>query len=144
MKNDLINYSDIPIIIPTFNILLLPNGHIDLSIFNCKCTALVLWGYNLTSNVGYPKFDQVISNLITLSPYYYGIVVGLILSDASLRQGKSNWNVQLHLKQSSDPSDLWFVFNFFLICIVILPPPTPFPEGGDSRAGCAGKGVGGT
>ena len=70
IHNNLYYYSNIPSIIPTFEILLLPNSHIELSIFNCQCTGLILWRSNLTSNVGYPSFDPIIRNLIVLPPYY--------------------------------------------------------------------------
>jgi len=53
-------------------------------------------------------------NPTRLPAYYYGIVVGLILSDGYYlkKQGKLNWNAQLYLKQSLDHfSYLWFTFS---------------------------------
>jgi len=79
---------------------------------NNNCTALVIWGSNLTSNVGYPKFTKLINNIITLPPYYYDIIVGLILSDAWLHKGKPHWNAQLQFKQSLNHFPyFWYVFN---------------------------------
>lgn len=75
--------------------------------------ALVVWGKNLTSQVGNPRFSNEINNMIKLSPYAHSVCVGIILSDAWIEFAQSHSiNARLGFKQSISHSDyLMFVFN---------------------------------
>ena len=50
-----------------------------------QCTALVIWGKNLTSSVGSGRLTKQVRNMIKLPPYQQSVITGLILSDAWLR-----------------------------------------------------------
>jgi hypothetical protein len=78
-----------------------------------KCTDLVLWGNYLTSNVGYPRFNKLVSNMIELSSYTEGVVVGVILSDGWLTFATSHAvNARLGFQQSlAHFHYFWFVFT---------------------------------
>lgn len=61
---------------------------IDLSglfLTYCESTDVVLWGEILPSNVGVPRFSPSISSIVSLPIHIKGIIVGLILSDASIQ-----------------------------------------------------------
>jgi len=63
----------------------------------------VVWGSNLSSNVGYPRFTKVVSYMIELPFYIKSIIYGLILSDGYIGfASKSNLNARLSFKQSFD------------------------------------------
>jgi len=63
--------------------------------------ALVLWGTNLSSTVGFPKYSQFIRNIIKLPPFHKDVVIGLILSDCWLQfSSPAAKNVRLGFKQS--------------------------------------------
>ncbi len=40
--------------------------------------ALVIWGTNFSSSVGYERFSKQVSNMIVLAPYQYSIIIGLV------------------------------------------------------------------
>ena len=48
------------------------------------CTAVVVWGTNFTSSVGFHRFSKLISSTVSLPPNYMGVCVGLLLSDGWL------------------------------------------------------------
>lgn len=77
-----------------------------------ECTALVIWGTNLSSTVGYGRFTKIVSNMIKLPPYQHSVVIGLLLSDGWLSFPNAyNKNVRLGFEQSGDHSEyFWFVF----------------------------------
>lgn len=52
------------------------------SITNNKCIDIVPYGYYLTGTIHYPRYNIILQHMVNLTPYLYGIVVGLILSDA--------------------------------------------------------------
>jgi hypothetical protein len=83
------------------------------STISFDCTDLVVWGSNLSSNVGFPRFSPLISSMISLPLHVKGIIVGLILSDASLRFVHPRVkNCTLSFQQSlSHCSYFLFVFN---------------------------------
>ena len=79
---------------------------------NSNCTSLVVFGSNLQSNVDYGRFSPSLANVIVLTEYLYGVVIGLLLSDAWLMRNNSNSNSRLAIKQSlNNFGYLWFVFN---------------------------------
>lgn len=49
---------------------------------NTKCKSLVIYGYNLYSNVGYNKYTNIISYIVNIPNKQLGLITGLILSDA--------------------------------------------------------------
>lgn len=76
-------------------------------------TSLVLWGSNLTSQVGTGRFTKQISNMIQLPPHQKSVIIGLLLSDGWLIiASKTSKNARLGFAQSLAHSGyLWFVFN---------------------------------
>lgn len=56
-----------------------------LSTIHCDCTDIVVWGDNLPSNVGKPRFSPLISSMISFPPFTKTVIVGLMLSDAGIR-----------------------------------------------------------
>jgi cytochrome c oxidase subunit 1 len=49
---------------------------------NTSCLSLVPHGSNLGSTVGYPNFTKILQHMVLIQPYLYGVIVGLLLSDA--------------------------------------------------------------
>lgn len=76
--------------------------------------SLVVWGKNLTSSrrEGKGRFTKAVSDMIQLTSYNKGVVVGLLLSDGWITSTSiSNKNSRLGFKQSlSHSSYVWFVF----------------------------------
>jgi len=81
-------------------------------IIYCDNTDLVPWGKELCSNVGYPRFGNLVSSMIELPPHIKGLIVGLILGDAGLSiANKTNGNARLCFSQSlSHFRYFWSVF----------------------------------
>ena len=61
---------------------------------NEECRALVEYGGNLGSNIGY-KFNNFILNNIYLTQDLTGILVGIILGDGSIRRPGKKGNPQI-------------------------------------------------
>lgn len=57
----------------------------DLLFTYCESTDVVLWGEKLPSNVGVSRFSPLISSIVNLSIPIKGIIISLILSDASIQ-----------------------------------------------------------
>jgi hypothetical protein len=68
---------------------------------------------NLTSSVGLGRYTKQISQMVKLPPFYYSVIVGLILSDGWLVFAYiTNKNARLGFKQSLvNFGYFWFVFN---------------------------------
>lgn len=49
-----------------------------------KNLSLVVWGTNLTSQVGTGRFIKQVSNMIALPSYQKSVIIGLLLSDGWL------------------------------------------------------------
>jgi len=99
-----------------FTILLVmisPFNCFELSTIHCDCTDLVVWGQNLYSNVGNPRFSPLVSSMISLPPHIQGIIVGEVLSDAGLGFAHSRAkNCRLGFQQSlSHFGYFWSVFT---------------------------------
>jgi len=80
---------------------------------NNLSNSVVVWGINLTSQVGRGRITKQESNMIKLAPYQKSIIIGLLLSDGWLTiASKTTKNARLGFKQSLDRSTyVWFVFN---------------------------------
>lgn len=78
-----------------------------------KNLSLVVWGTNLTSQVGTGRFIKQVSDMIALPSYQKSVIIGLLLSDGWLTiPVKNRKNARLGFKQSvSRATYLWFVFN---------------------------------
>lgn len=74
---------------------------------------LVVWGSNLTSQVGRGRLTKVVSNNIKIPPYQYSVIIGLILSDGwVIIPRKDRKNARTGFKQAlSNSSYLWHVFS---------------------------------
>jgi F-type H+-transporting ATPase subunit a len=59
----------------------------SLSKSSKNCTAVVLWGSNLSSTVGL-RFTDKLRNIVFFPSFVYSVIVGLILSDGHLQKGK--------------------------------------------------------
>lgn len=76
--------------------------------------SLVVYGSNLSSNVGYPRYNKLISSQINLPPHLKGVVIGLILSDGWISfSSVESKNARLGFKQSFPLhyEYFWYVFN---------------------------------
>jgi hypothetical protein len=77
--------------------------------------SLVVWGTNLTSQVGKGRFSKQVAKMIILPPYQNSVIIGLLFSDGWLTiASKTHKNARLGFKQSlSHANYVWFVFNEF-------------------------------
>ena len=62
--------------------------------------SLVPWGNNLFSSVGIKNISKEERDMIKLPKFQYSVIIGLILSDASLGYSNRSINAKLTLKQS--------------------------------------------
>lgn len=91
---------------------MLTNSVFKSSLLNSN--SLVIYGSNLSSNVGYPRFNKLTSSLIFLPPYIKGVVIGLLLSDGWIAfSSAGSKNARLGFKQSfpANYKYFWYVFN---------------------------------
>ena len=74
--------------------------------------SLVIWGTNLVSSIGSGRLSKQQREMIKLTPYLLGVVVGLLLSDGWLyHSNSSSKNATLGFKQSvSHFHYFWFTF----------------------------------
>lgn len=79
---------------------------------NNECTDLVLYGHYLTGTMHYPRYNVIVQHIVSLPPYLYGVVVGIILSDGWITKKHVNGQVRLFLKQSIQNS--YYLFYSFL------------------------------
>jgi len=80
---------------------------------NTTCFDLVVFGSNLSSTVGYPRYTRIVRYMSALSYNLKPILVGLLLSDGWL--WRKNNNVVLFGFKQSMPNFkyLWFIFTCF-------------------------------
>ena len=80
---------------------------------NNRCKEIVLWSSNQASTVNYPKFTTIVRHMVNISPNFYSMLGGLLISDAWLQINKSG-STRFFFKQSMANSYLvLFVFNKF-------------------------------
>ncbi|RUP48315.1 hypothetical protein BC936DRAFT_144719 [Jimgerdemannia flammicorona] len=81
---------------------------------NSNNTSLVPFGSNPSSNVGKPMFSRLVASMVILTPFVFGVVIGLLLSDGYLQflNSRTAVNVALGISQSlAHFKYLWFVFT---------------------------------
>jgi len=107
------------------------------SVIYAEGTDLVVWGSNLSTNVGYPRFSKLVSNIISLSPYVKGVIIGLILGDAWISYStKHHKNAHLAFKQSvAHFAYFWSVFTILSHYCSSLPFSTFSSQGGKNFFG---------
>jgi hypothetical protein len=66
---------------------------------NTNCSSLVIYGSNITSTIGYPKFTSILRNTVNISPFVKNIIIGILISDGWLQRNKSG-HTRLGFKQS--------------------------------------------
>jgi hypothetical protein len=67
-----------------------------------ECRALMVWGTNLTSQVGTGRFTKQVSNMIKLPAYQKSVIIGLLLSDGWLTMATTtSKNARLGFGQSA-------------------------------------------
>jgi len=79
-----------------------------------SCLALVPWGVHLSSTVGTKLISKQERNMVKFPSFQFGVIIGLLLSDAWLQLQPKNRSINSHLcfKQSLDKSKyVWFVFS---------------------------------
>lgn len=78
---------------------------------NQDCTDIVPFQTNISSTTNFPRYNIILQHLVCLTPYLYGVVVGIMLSDGWIRKEHKNGQVRLFLKQSINNSEyLFFTF----------------------------------
>jgi len=89
------------------------NNKISYNIKTSGGTDLVVWGCNLSSSVGLGLISKQARNMISLPPYQFSVVVGLLLSDAWFHFSSSrSKNAYLGFAQSYDHSKyILFIFS---------------------------------
>jgi hypothetical protein len=78
------------------------------------CLSLVLWGVNLPSGVTNKLISKQERDMVRIPSYQYGVIIGLLLSDAWLQLQTKQRSINSHLgfKQALDKSKyVWFVFT---------------------------------
>jgi len=67
-----------------------------------ECRALMVWGTNLTSQVGTGRFTKQVSNMIKLPAFQKSVIIGLLLSDGWLTMATTtSKNARLGFGQSA-------------------------------------------
>lgn len=76
-------------------------------------TSIVVWGTNLSTNVGYPRFSPLVSNMVILPSQMLSLFTGLLLSDGWLfLASKRSINACFGFSQSfAHFGYLWHVFT---------------------------------
>lgn len=68
---------------------------------------LVIWGTNLSSTIGYPRYNSQLRNQIQIPSHILNIFIGIILSDANISQS-SKIAARLQFKQSIKHNEYFF------------------------------------
>jgi hypothetical protein len=90
------------------------------NIYTCK--ALVPYGTNLSSTVGYPRLTALERKSLTIPNNITPIFIGIILSDASLSISSYKGNARLQFKQNIKHIK-YFYFVFFKLGHYCSKPP---------------------
>ena len=83
-------------------------------LINNECTDLVPYGYYLTGTMHYPRYNIILQHMVSLTSYLYGVVVGLMLSDAWMSKKNMNGQARLFLKQSINNA-FYLFYTFSLL-----------------------------
>lgn len=83
-------------------------------LINNECTDLVPYGYYLTGTMHYPRYNIILQHMVSLTSYLYGIVVGLMLSDAWMSKKNMNGQARLFIKQSINNA-FYLFYTFSLL-----------------------------
>lgn len=81
---------------------------------NNECIDLVPYGYYLTGTMHYPRYNIILQHMVSLTSYLYGVVVGLMLSDAWMNKKNMNGQARLFLKQSINNA-FYLFYTFSLL-----------------------------
>lgn len=87
----------------------------DNSLF-LSMTSIVPWGSSFGSALGMRRFSKVLRNIYSLTPFYRGLMVGMLLSDTAVIRGTtstSNW--RLNFEQSFTRNFSYFMHIFKLL-----------------------------
>jgi hypothetical protein len=78
----------------------------------CESTDLMIIPDILPTTVGLGRMSKIVSDMIYFTPFIKEVIVGLLLSDASIQRRKPTWNARLGFTQSlSHFSYFWHVFS---------------------------------
>ena len=81
---------------------------------NNTVTALVPFGFNLQSTIGYPTYGKILQHMVCLPTKVENIIIGLLLSDGWMQKQNSGGHARLFFKQSLTKSE-YLLFVFFLL-----------------------------
>ena len=85
------------------------------TIINNKCTDIVPYGTNLSSTIYYPRYNIIVQHIVYINSYIYGVVVGIMLSDAWIAKQHKKGQARLFLKQSLKNSPyLFYTFSLLI------------------------------
>jgi hypothetical protein len=76
-----------------------PKSNKNYLVANTQMYDLVIYGSNLYSTTHYPKYTNIIKNMISLPPEIKSLIIGLLISDGWM-QIKKNGHARLGFKQS--------------------------------------------
>lgn len=89
-----------------------------------SCTAIVPWNNptSYSSTLGLPRFTNFLSAITGLTTYHLGVVVGLLLGDAHLRQPGNGHTARVVFRQSIIHFPyVWFVWTIIAPFCASLP-----------------------
>lgn len=86
----------------------------------------MVWGSNLSSNVGNPRFTKIVNYMVELPFYIKSVIYGIVISDGFIGfASKTNKNARLCFTQSFVRFPyIWYVFNTLSHYCAITPIPT--------------------
>lgn len=78
---------------------------------NTSCKEVVIYGSNLGSTTGFPRYNIILQHMVSLHKTQFSIVVGIMLSDAWMSKQHKNGQVRLFIKQSrNNCHNLFYTF----------------------------------
>ena len=80
---------------------------------NTDTLALVPFGVNLNSTVGFPNYTVILQHMVIIPNYVYGVIVGLLLSDAWMQKVNPTGQARLAFKQSFAKLD--YLLSVFML-----------------------------
>jgi hypothetical protein len=88
-----------------------------------KNTALVIWGNNLSSSLGIPKLRKLVRKTVVFTPFYVGVLLGLLISDGGINRSKSNKLMRIGFVQSFTEHFHYFMYVYFSFSFIFRSLP---------------------
>lgn len=89
---------------------------------NNDCKSIVKYGTQLGSNLGY-RFSSSVLNNLTLTPFLFEVLVGILLGDGNIRKPLPNSNPQIQYNQG-----FIHLAHLLQLCLILSPILTHYPS----------------